>query len=49
MDISTWIPLEYDLQFTYGSDKVELSPYLKELKKEIDQRITEKIAQKNEV
>ncbi|GAA0765829.1 HD domain-containing protein [Clostridium subterminale] len=47
-DISTWIPLEYDLQFTYGADKVEFSPYLKELKKEIDQRTTEKIAQKNE-
>ena len=31
-DISTWIPLEYDLQFTYGADKVKFSPYLKELK-----------------
>ena len=48
-DISTWIPLEYDLQFTYGSDKVEFSPYLKELKKEIDKRTTEKIAQNSEV
>ena len=47
-DISTWISLEYDLQFTYGADKVGFSPYLKELKKEIDQRTTEKIAQKNE-
>lgn len=47
-DISTWIELEYDLQFTYGADKVEFSPYLKELKKEIDKRTTEKIAQKNE-
>lgn len=47
-DISTWIPLEYDLQFTYGADKVEFSSYLKELKKEIDQRTTEKIVRKNE-
>ncbi len=47
-DISTWIPLEYDLQFTYGADKVEFSPYLRELKKEIDQRTKEKIAHKNE-
>ncbi|CEK33979.1 HAD superfamily hydrolase,5'-nucleotidase,HD domain [[Clostridium] sordellii] len=47
-DISTWIPLEYDLQFTYGADKVEFSTYLKKLKKEIDQRTTEKIAQKIE-
>ena len=45
-DISTWLPLEYDLQFTYGADKVGFSPYLKELKKEIDKRTTEKIAQK---
>lgn len=47
-DISTWIPLEYDLQFTYGSDKVEFSPYLKELKKEIDKRTAEKIVQNSE-
>ncbi|WP_250675363.1 HD domain-containing protein [Paraclostridium ghonii] len=47
-DINTWIPLEYDLQFTYGADKVEFSTYLKELKKEIDQRTTEKIVQKSE-
>lgn len=48
-DVSTWIPLEYDLQFTYGADKVEFSPYLKDLKKEIDKRTTEKIAKKSEV
>lgn len=48
-DISTWIPLEYDLQFTYGADKVEFSSYLKELKKEIDKRTTEKIVQNSEV
>ncbi|UPA29126.1 HD domain-containing protein [Terrisporobacter glycolicus] len=47
-DISTWIPLEYDLQLTYGADKVEFSPYLKELKKEIDKITTQKISQKNE-
>ncbi|CEH36195.1 HD domain-containing protein [Romboutsia lituseburensis] len=47
-DISTWIPLEYDLQFTYGADKIEFSSYLKDLKKEIDKRTTEKISQKSE-
>lgn len=47
-DISTWITLEYDLQFTYGADKIEFSSYLKNLKKEIDKRTTEKIAQKSE-
>ena len=44
-DISTWIPLEYELQFTYGADKVGFSPYLKDLKKELDKRNTEKIEQ----
>ena len=44
-DISTWIPLEYELQFTYGADKVGFSPYLKDLKKELDRRNTEKIEQ----
>lgn len=42
-DISTWLPLEYELQFTYGRDKVEFSPYLKRLKKEIDRRTEAKI------
>ena len=31
-DITTWLPLEYDLQLTYGEKEVEYSPYLKELK-----------------
>ena len=31
-DISTWIPLEYDLQMTYGNDKVQFSEYLMELR-----------------
>ena len=44
-DISTWLPLEYDLQLTYGSDKVGFSPYLIELKKEIDRWTLEKIAE----
>ena len=30
-DISTWIPLEYDLQMTYGNDKVQFSEYLTRL------------------
>lgn len=45
-DISTWLPLEYELQFTYGADKVGFSPYLQRLKKEIDKMTEEKI--KNE-
>ncbi|WP_330654517.1 HD domain-containing protein [Intestinibacter bartlettii] len=46
-DISTWIPLEYELQFTYGADKVQFSPYLKDLKKELDNRNKQKIAEAN--
>ena len=44
-DISTWLPLEYDLQLTYGADKVGFSPYLQELKAEIDQVTRRKIAE----
>ncbi|MBQ8559468.1 MAG: HD domain-containing protein [Tyzzerella sp.] len=42
-DISTWIPLEYDLQFTYGEEQVQFSPYLKELKAAVDEWTKEKI------
>ena len=34
-DLSTWIPLEYDLNLTYGDDKVAFSDYLKTLRAEI--------------
>lgn len=44
-DISTWLPLEYELQFTYGTDKVAFSPYLRKLKEEIDQRTRQKISE----
>lgn len=35
-DISTWLPLEYDLQLTYGKENVQFSNYLKELSSYID-------------
>ena len=35
-DISTWIPLEYDLQLTYGEENVEFSPYLRSLKQAVN-------------
>ena len=44
-DISTWLPLEYDLQLTYGADKVGFSPYLQKLKAEIDSVTRRKIAE----
>ena len=42
-DISTWLPLEYDLQLTYGAENVQFSEYLKALKAEIDHWTKEKI------
>jgi putative hydrolase of HD superfamily len=42
-DISTWIPLEYDLQLEYGKANVTFSSYMKELKKEVDKMTCDKI------
>ena len=35
-DISSWLPLEYDLQLTYGTEEVAHFPYLVALKSQID-------------
>ena len=35
-DISTWLPLEYELNLSYGSDEVKFSLYMENLKKEIN-------------
>lgn len=35
-DLSTWLPLEYDLQLTYGKEEVQFSEYLKALSACID-------------
>lgn len=42
-DISTWLPLEYDLQFEYGKENVTFSPYMQALKAEVDKMTREKI------
>ena len=42
-DIKTWLPLEYDLQFTYGQENMQFSEYLKELRAQIDDWSREKI------
>ncbi len=34
-DLSTWIPIEYELNLTYAEDKVDFSDYLKALRAEI--------------
>ena len=31
-DLSTWIPLEYDLQMTYGTKECSFSEYMKSLR-----------------
>ena len=33
--IKTWIPLEYDLQMTYGNEQVKFSEYLTELRNQV--------------
>ena len=34
-DLSTWIPTEYELNKTYGNDKVQFSEYMKALRAEL--------------
>lgn len=42
-DISTWLPVEYDLQLTYGKENVVFSPYLSAVKEKIDEDTRNKI------
>ena len=44
-DLSTWIPGEYELNKTYGEDKVEFSAYLKNLREEIRRDTLKKIGE----
>ena len=44
-DISTWLPLEYDLQFTYGRENMKFSPWLTELRNAVDAWSARKIAE----
>lgn len=46
-DISTWLPLEYDLQFHYGVENIRFSPWFCSLREEIDQWTSRKIAESN--
>lgn len=41
--LSTWLPLEYDLQLTYGKENVQFSEYLKALSEYIDEWTKNKI------
>lgn len=42
-DISTWLPLEYDLQLTYGADLMDVTPWIRSLRDEVDQVTRDKI------
>ena len=44
-DISTWLPLEYDLQLVYGEENVKFSPYMQALKAEVNGWTRKKIAE----
>ena len=44
-DLSTWLPLEYDLQFTYGQENMKCSPYLMKLREAVDAWTKKKIAE----
>lgn len=41
--LSTWLPLEYDLQLTYGQENMAFSPVLQRLRAEIDDVTRRKI------
>lgn len=42
-DIGTWLPLEYDLQMTYGNDKTAFSEYMAKLRELVREDSREKI------
>ena len=44
-DLSTWIPREYELNKTYGDDKVAFSPYLTALREEVRQDTLRRIGE----
>ncbi|MBQ9079177.1 MAG: HD domain-containing protein [Ruminococcus sp.] len=44
-DLSTWIPMEYELNKTYADDKVAFSEYLTKLREEIRSDTLAKIAE----
>lgn len=47
-DLSTWLPLEYELQFTYGEENVQFSPWFREFRQEINAISREKIEKSRE-
>ena len=48
-DLSTWLPLEYELNLAHGEKEVAFSDYMKELKKTINEDTINKIGSSDEV
>lgn len=46
-DITTWLPLEYDLNLTYGTEETAFSVYMKSLKQNLNNDSLQKIKEKN--
>ena len=42
-DISTWLPLEYDLNMHYGEREVQFSDFMGRLKEAVNRETAEKI------
>lgn len=42
-DISTWLPLEYEMNLVYGEKEVNFSEYMKELKRAVNEETVRKI------
>lgn len=45
-DLSTWIPLEYELNLTYGNDQVAHAPFLKQLREALLEQTVQKVKEK---
>lgn len=43
-DISTWLPLEYELQLTYGEKETKDIPYMADLRKKVNEDSIDKMA-----
>ena len=45
-DLATWIPKEYELNKTYGDDKVDVSEYLRDLRAEVRRDTERKLGER---
>ena len=46
-DLSTWLPLEYSLQLTYGQELMDLTPWLRSLRDKVTAVTRNKIAEQS--